>query len=300
MAQAVLITGASGFIGAALVPALQAAGCAVSILIRSGSRIGFGGVRLYDELDAIAPNARFDAVINLAGEPISRRWSESYKRRLIESRVGTTEKLVALIERLETKPKLLISASAVGYYGAQGAAPLDEEAPPQPGFTHSLCAQWEEAAEQAQRFNVRTCITRLGIVIGRGGGALRYMLPAFQLGVGGYLGDGAQFFSWIHREDVVRGFQFLMEQSALEGVFNLCAPLAVSNAELTRQIAQALRRPALFPLPGFAVRLLFGEMGDRLLLHGQNVIPKRLAEAGFEFRYPNLPAALEEAVTSRS
>ncbi|MGI9392294.1 MAG: TIGR01777 family oxidoreductase, partial [Parvibaculales bacterium] len=202
----------------------------------------------------------------------------------------------ALIKRLKQKPHLLISASAIGYYGAQDTQPLHESSPPNKDFTHSLCADWEQAAKQAEQYGTRLCIARLGVVLGKNGGALQKMLPAFKLGLGGRLGDGKQILSWIHRDDVVRGFQFLLNNQKLSGIFNFCAPHAISNTDFTKSLANALHRPAIFPMPAWLIKLLFGEMGTALLLHGQNATPTALTKAGFTFQHPHIQEALKNII----
>ncbi len=288
----ILITGGTGFIGRALIPRLQGKGHRVTILTRRPDKINEPNIRALGNPEEIGENDRIDAVINLAGAPIVKRWTNAYKRTLIDSRVGTTEKIITLMARLRRKPAVLISASAIGYYGVHDATPLDETAQPHPEFTHTLCARWETAALRAQNENVRTCIARLGVVLGNNGGALKRMLPAFRLNLGGRLGDGRQMFSWIHIDDVVSAFDFLLRDDRLSGAFNLTAPSPVTNEELTEALGRALHRATWIPMPRLAVKSLFGEMGETLLLKGQNVIPQRLRQAGFEFSYPTLDKAL--------
>ena len=289
----ILVTGGTGFIGGHLVPFLQRGGHQLTILTRRPDKPGDPAIRALDTPDEIDAAEKIDAIINLAGAPIARRWTKAYRQTLVNSRVGTTDNLVALVARLGRKPELLISASAVGYYGAHDATPLDETATCHPGFTHALCAEWERSALRARDEGVRVCVARLGVVLGKDGGALARMLPAFRLGLGGKLGSGRQMFSWVHIEDVVRAFDFLLRNNRLNGAFNLGAPHAVSNGEFAKALGHALRRPACLPVPSFAVKLLFGEMGDSLLLKGQGVIPKRLRQAGFQFNHPVLKQALE-------
>jgi uncharacterized protein (TIGR01777 family) len=241
-----------------------------------------------DTLDA----GGIGAVINLAGAPIGdARWTESRKRLLLESRVGTTARVVDWMRRAAQRPAVLVSGSAVGYYGEQGDRPITEDTPPTPGFTHDLCAAWEREADTAVEFGVRVCRMRIGVVLDRGGGALAKMLPAFRLGAGGRLGSGAHYFPWIHREDIAAICQWLVERPEASGAYNAGSPNPVTNAEFTRVLGRALGRPTVFPMPQPALKLLFGEMSE-LLLVSDRMLPKRLLQEGFLFRYPDLADAL--------
>ena len=202
--------------------------------------------------------------------------------------------LIKWLKNCAIKPHVFISASAIGFYGSHDKTPLDEQAIPHKEFSHILCNQWESAALTAKKLGIRTCITRFGVVLGRKGGALNKMLPAFKLGLGGQLGDGQQFFSWVHLEDACRAICFLLENHHLKGAFNVTAPNAVTNQVFTQTLATVLHRPACFNVPAWIIRAAFGEMGDTLLLKGQHVIPQRLQEAGFNFDYALLRDALAE------
>jgi uncharacterized protein (TIGR01777 family) len=288
----ILITGGTGFIGQALCPRLAAAGHEVVILSRqerprlpSGAATSVTGL---DRLDA----GEFGGVINLAGEPIGDgRWTPARRKLLLDSRIETTSKLVAWMQRAKRPPGVLVSASAVGYYGEQGDTPITEDTPPTPGFTHDLCAAWEREAEKATELGVRVCRMRIGVVLDKGGGALAKMLPAFRLGAGGRLGSGTHYFPWIHREDIAAICQWLLEQPASRGAYNAGSPNPVTNAEFTRELGRALGRPAVLPMPQAALKLLFGEMSE-LLLVSDRMLPKRLLDQGFVFRYPDLAGAL--------
>jgi uncharacterized protein (TIGR01777 family) len=247
-------------------------------------------------LDDLAPG-EFGAVINLAGAPIGdARWTEQRKKLLLDSRVSTTSRLVEWMGRARKRPNTLVSASAVGYYGEQGDRPVTEETPPTPGFTHELCAAWEREAEKASALGTRVCVMRIGVVLDRDGGALAKMLPAFRLGAGGRLGAGRQYFPWIHREDMSAICQWLLENPKARGVYNASAPAPVTNAEFTAALGRALARPTMVNMPQTALKLLFGEMSE-LLLVSDRMMPKRLLEAGFRFRYPDLAAALAAIFT---
>jgi uncharacterized protein len=296
----ILITGGTGFIGQALCPRLAAAGHEVVVLTRQATpRLPAGAASFVNRLDEVAAES-FQAVINLAGAPTGdARWTKRRKQLLIDSRVGTTAKLVERMRRAPRPPDTLISASAVGYYGEQGDRPVTEDTPPAPGFTHELCAAWEREAEQAGALGVRVCVVRTGVVLDREGGALAKMLPAFRLGAGGRLGTGRQYFPWIHREDMAAICQWLLENPQARGAYNASAPNPVTNAEFTRALGQALSRPTLLPMPATALKLLFGEM-SALLLMSDRMQPKRLLEEGFQFRYLNLDRALAEIFGRRT
>ena len=290
-----LITGGTGFIGSTLLPRLVEAGHQATVLTRKPDQYAgrFGdAIEFIASFDEIESSAFFQAVINLAGEGIGdKRWSASRKQALLSSRIDTTKSLVACIERLETKPEVMISGSAVGWYGAHGSEPLDEQAGFNGEFSHSICEQWENAAARVKDQGVRLCTVRLGIVVGKGGGVIKRLLPPFLFGLGGPIGSGQQMMSWVHMDDVIKVLNFLIDNTRLEGVFNLTAPNAVDNFTFSKALGKAISRPAFLPLPGFMVKLLFGEMGDRLLLHGQNVVPARLLENGFEFEYATIDEA---------
>jgi len=288
----ILITGGTGFIGQALCPRLQAAGHEVVILTRqSSARLPSGvssAVTRLDDLDA----GEFGGVINLAGAPIGdARWTPSRRRLLLDSRVETTAKVIEWMARAARRPQALVSASAVGYYGEQGDRPITEETPPTPGFTHELCAAWEREAERAVALGVRVCLMRTGVVLDRDGGALAKMLPAFRLGAGGRLGSGRHYFPWIHREDSAAICQWLLENPQARGAYNAGAPNPVTNAEFTRALGRAIGRPTVLPMPEAALKLLFGEMSE-LLLVSDRMLPKRLLDEGFKFKYPDLERAL--------
>ncbi len=292
----ILITGGTGFIGSCLADELLAAGHHLTVLVRdyARARLILGtGLELVRSLDEIEQDQKVDAIINLAGAGIAeKRWTQARKQVLLNSRLQTTRALVQLCQRLQHKPQVMLTASAVGFYGAHGPAPLTETSPVHDEFSHQLCLRWEEEARKAEALGIRVCILRFGVVLGPDGGMLARLLPIFRLALGGRIGDGEQFMSWVHRSDVIRAMQFLLTAESEAGVFNVTAPGTVNNREFTRELAAAVNRPAVLPLPATMVQLMFGEMGDRLLLHGQNVKPARLQAQGFEFRYPELKTAL--------
>ncbi|MFQ2820865.1 TIGR01777 family oxidoreductase [Aeromonas caviae] len=292
----ILITGGTGFIGRRLVAHLKVTH-EVVVLTRQGSRayelLGHD-VTLLDSLDRLDHLNDVDIVINLAGEPIAAgRWSESRKQLLCNSRWLLTEQLVDLVKLSSTPPRLLLNASAIGWYGRQDDAPLDETCQsPHDEFTHRLCQQWEQLAQQARSAQTRVCILRIGLVLGPDGGALPRLLPPYRLGLGGPMGSGRQVMSWIHIQDLVRAMLFLLEHDECDGIFNGTAPQPVDNNSFSQHLARSLRRPHLLRVPAGVLRLLMGESAD-LLLTGQHVVPARLQQAGFHFTYPELPQALD-------
>jgi hypothetical protein len=288
----ILVTGGTGFVGQSLCPALAADGHEVVILTRqSAPRLPQGGVSSVTRLDGLDAS-EFGGVVNLAGAPIGdARWTETRKKLLLDSRVNTTVRLVEWMARAKRRPPVLVSASAVGYYGEQGDRPITEDTPPTPGFTHDLCAAWEREAAKAGELGVRVCLMRIGVVLDEGGGALAKMLPAFRMGAGGRLGTGKHWFPWIHRADVTAICQWLLANDKARGAYNVGAPNPVTNAEFTRALGRALGRPTVLPMPEAALKLLFGEMSE-LLLVSDRMLPKRLLDEGFKFRYPDLDRAL--------
>lgn len=291
-----LISGATGFVGSALTRALEADGHRVFRLTRqrrTESRdIHWDPESGALDRDALAA-AKPDAVINLAGEPIAQRWTNDRMRRIRDSRVNGTTALARAIAALPEKPRAFVSGSAIGYYGAhRGDELLDETSSVGGDYLAETAAAWERATAPAGDAGIRTVIIRTGLVLGRDGGALQRMLPPFQLGAGGRIGSGRQWMSWISLEDAARGIRFLAESAGTAGPVNLVAPQPVQNSEFTATLASVLHRPAIVPVPAFALRLAFGRMADDTILASQRVLPKKLAGAGFEFRHPRLDEAL--------
>jgi len=274
----IAITGASGFIGRALAARLVAAGHSVQpVKLRQGP---------------IMPVS--DAVIHLAGEPVAQRWTAEAKRRILQSRAEGTRKVVEALGRLSPRPATLISASAIGVYGARGEKFLAEDSGPGSGFLADVCVVWERTAGVANALGIRVVILRFGLVLGPRG-VLGRMLPIFKLGAGGRLGSGRQWVSWIHIDDLTALIEFALGAKRLRGPVNATAPNPVTNAEFTRTLASTLHRPAFATVPEFALKLLFGEMAS-VLLDSQRVLPKAAVAAGFEFKYPNLGPALADLV----
>ncbi len=296
----VLITGGTGFVGSALSQKLAGRGEQLTVLTRD---VGTAQRRVGTAVNAVASLddaewTALDAVVNLAGLPIAdRRWSEKRKQALYASRVDLTNQLVDALAQQEQRPRVLVSASAIGFYGDGGDSLLDERSRPHPDFSHELCAAWETAAERAEKLGIRVCIIRIGLVMGPGGGMLKRMVPGFKLGLGGRLGSGRQWMSWVSLQDLVEMIVYLMDHETLGGVFNATAPNPVRNSEFTSELATVLKRPAKVPVPAAALKLALGEM-SQLMLAGQRVIPARLQQAGFTFRHPTLREALVYSLES--
>ena len=291
----IAISGASGFIGRQLLKSLAKAGHSLHVLSRHAGTNLPAGVRIstWDPLKGPPPAESLreaDAIVHLAGEPVAQRWTAQAKRRIRESRVAGTRNLVEALATLTRRPEALICASAIGYYGSRGDEILTESSAPGSGFLPELCVAWETEAQAAEALGIRVVRVRTGLVLDARGGALPRMLPPFRMGVGGRLGSGRQWMSWIHLEDLTALLLFAVE-NRFQGPLNAVAPHPVTNADFTRELARALRRPALFPVPEFALRLLFGEMAD-VLLDSQRVAPAAAEAAGFRFRFPQLPPAL--------
>lgn len=298
--QHVFITGGTGFIGSRLSHRLIDEGFVLTVLTRDQSRaktILPERVNLLESIEGLKDQAPVDAIINLAGEPLAdRRWNEARKKLFYSSRVGLTENLFQYFSTATSLPAVLISGSAIGYYGPKGDDRLTESATPTPCFSSDLCQAWESAACRFEKLGVRVCRIRTGIVLGSGGGALKAMLPAFKLGLGGPIGNGRQWMSWIHVNDMVEVLLAAIKNSGLEGPINATAPEPVTNREFSKTLGKVLSRPAILPMPAIAVRVLFGEMADELLLAGQRVVPEKLIQHGFRFSYPALEPALRSVL----
>ncbi|WP_447940622.1 TIGR01777 family oxidoreductase [Pseudoxanthomonas mexicana] len=292
----VLITGGTGFIGQALCTALLQAGHTLSVLTRDYARARAQLPAAVRVLAALEDARDVEAVVNLAGEPLmAGRWNAARKATFRASRLGTTQALVAWMARQSVRPRVLVSGSAIGYYGPRGDEALDESAAPGDDFAAHLCRDWETEAMQAEGLDVRTCRVRTGIVLGADGGALAKMLPPFRLGAGGPMGDGRQWMSWIHRDDLVGLLLWLLERDQAGGAYNGTAPTPVTNRDFAQALGRALHRPAVLPTPAFVLKAAFGEMAQ-LLLTGQRVLPAHALAEGFTFRFPTLDDALSDLV----
>ena len=295
-----LVTGATGFVGQRLTEALADAGQEVTVLTRQVARAAVltSPFRVLTSLDDVDAGERFDVIVHLAGESVAGGlWTRARRQRIERSRPDLTERLSALMDRLESSPEALICASAVGWYGDRGDAVLDEGAEFHDGFTHRVCAAAEAAAARAERPGLRAVSLRIGLVLNREGGFLGQLLVPFDLGLGGALGSGGQWMSWIERDDLVRLIVHAATDAALHGPLNAVAPQPVTNRDFTKALAGALGRPAWFRLPRFLLVGLLGEMAKELMLASQRAVPAKAVESGFEFRCPDLKAALAKALS---
>jgi uncharacterized protein (TIGR01777 family) len=299
----VAVSGATGTIGSALVAGLLARGDEVTALSRDSDRARsrlaqVQAVEWRDPVSEPAPAEALggrDAVVHLLGEPIAQRWSSDARREIRESRVLGTRNLVAGLRQVAERPSVLISQSGAGWYGHRGEERLDESAPAGDDFLAELAVAWEAEADQARKLGMRVVQTRTGVVLSPSGGALERMLPFFKLGVGGPVAGGRQYVPWVHLDDVVGAILACLDDDAVSGPVNVTAPEPVTNRELSKALGKVLRRPALAPVPGLAVKLLYGEMSD-VVTTGQRAIPGRLEQLGYRFRRPDLDGALRDAV----
>ena len=298
----VVITGATGFIGRALCKKL-CKDYEVIALSRDASRAAksVGNLAKVVEWDGRTTGSWFQqangafAIVNLAGENVaSGRWNESKKAGILHSRLDSSRAVLEAIKQVDKKPTIVIQASAIGWYGPRSDELLDEDSTPGKGFLASVCRDVESSAEEIERLGVRCDVIRTGVVLGRNGGAFAKLVKPFRFYLGGHLGSGRQWFSWIHLEDQIAAIKFLMENEHLKGVFNLTAPQPVTMKEFCMILGKVLHRPARLNVPAFAARLAFGEMADEMLLSGQKVLPKRLLNTGFDFKYTNAEQALND------
>lgn len=293
----VLVSGSSGLVGSALITSLRGAGARIARLARPSTIEGAKDEERipWDPSEEISPDtvSGFDVVIHLAGESIVGRWTESRKVIIRNSRIPATANLARALAQTKAKPGVFLSASAIGYYGNRADEVLTEQSSSGKGFTADLARDWEQASLPAAAAGIRTVQMRIGIVLSPAGGALRKMLLPFKMGVGGRVGDGRQWMSWIDLHDVIGAMQHMLRSDLLQGPVNLVAPQAVTNTEFTKTLASVLSRPAIFPVPPFAARWAFGQMADELLLASQRVEPTKLISSGYPFRYPTLKSSLE-------
>jgi uncharacterized protein len=302
----VLVTGATGLIGREICNSLRQDGHRVVALSRSPDTTrGLAADEFHKWEPMLGPPPaealdEIDAVVHLVGEPIAdRRWTDSQKKLIRDSRLLSTRNLVSALRSTGSRPAALITGSAVGFYGDRGDEHLDEAAPMGRGFMSEICRDWEDEAAAASVWGIRVVQVRTGVVLSLKGGALKKMLPPFKLGVGGRLGSGRQWFPWIHISDIVGIFRHAISTSSLKGPVNGVAPESVTNAEFTKELAHAVHRPAFLPVPEMALRALMGEMAD-ILFHSQRVVPNAVLQSGYTFRYPVLARALEDLFSDRS
>jgi uncharacterized protein (TIGR01777 family) len=303
--ETVALSGTSGMLGSAIGNALRQRGTKLIRLVRREAH-GPDEVRwnpVFPEVDThrsaieIVRLEGIDAAVHLSGANVAaRRWTAKYKREMTESRVTTTRVLAEMLAGLKNPPQVLVTASAVGFYGNRGDAILDEDSTAGQGYFPELCAAWEEAARPALDAGIRVVHLRFGMVLGPDGGALARLVPMFRLGLGGRLGNGRQWMSWVSEADAVSAVLFALEHPTLSGAVNAVSPQPVTNAEFTRELARAVHRPAVMAAPAFALRLAFGEMADEALLASTRAMPKRLLESGFTFRHPTQLEAFDAAL----
>ncbi|MFN7994786.1 MAG: TIGR01777 family oxidoreductase [Bryobacteraceae bacterium] len=297
----IVISGASGFVGRRLMKSLSGANHAIRVLSRHAGTNLPAGVKLYawDPMKGPPPEeslAGADAVVHLAGEPIAQRWNDEVKKKIRDSRVIGTRNMVQALANSAQRPPALICSSAIGYYGSRGDEALTESSAPGSGFMADVCVAWEKEADAAAALGMRLVKLRTGVVLGQNGGALAKMLPPFKGGMGGKLGSGDQWMSWIHLDDLVGIIRHTLENS-IAGPVNGTAPEPVTNAEFTKALGHALSRPAVFPVPAFMLKTMFGEMAE-VMLASQKVLPKAAEGAGYSFQYPRLEAALQNLLAS--
>jgi uncharacterized protein (TIGR01777 family) len=299
----IIITGATGFIGKALSSHLVEAGYEVIALSRNSktARKIFGEKVIVTEWDGKTAKKWVNyaegafAIVNLAGENIAGgRWTTSKKEKILGSRLNAGNAVVEAIRETKGKPKVAIQSSGIGYYGAHLDEIVDEKFPLGTGFLPEVAQKWENSTKEVESLGIRHIVIRTGVVLGKDGGALPRLITPFKFFVGGHPGDGEQYFSWIHLQDEIRAIRFLIEREDLNGEFNLTAPGSIKMKEFCHILGKVIRRPFWFPLPGILLRMIYGQMAEETILHGQRVIPKRLQEAGFEFLYPEAESALQE------
>ncbi len=299
MSKNILITGGTGFIGRHLCAEMLAEGWRVEVLTRDAAAARKMLPDAAHAIESVSESNAPEVIVNLAGENLaSGRWTAARKREMRDSRVRVTEQINEYIAGADARPRVLISGSAVGYYGARGSDTVTESQPPGDEFQSDLCAAWEAEARRAEDYGVRVCRIRTGVVLGPDGGALASMITPFKLGLGGQFGSGRQYMPWVHIRDEIRAIRFLMENEQCEGAYNCTAPEPATNREFSETLAQVLKRPSFFWVPGTALKLGMGEMA-RLLLTGQRALPQRLIDAGFEFKHGQLEPALRNLLAKR-
>lgn len=291
----ILVTGGTGFVGKALCALLVRLGARVFVLTRSNKRLFDTSLTRITDLAELGANVP-EIIINLAGEPIAQRWTAAAKDRILRSRLDTTAALIDYIQSAPAKPTLLISASAIGFYGTDPNTVFDESIAPSAGapFSRTLCAAWEQEARKAESYGVRTVLLRIGAVLGHDGGMLGKLLPPFRLGLGGPIGDGAQILSWIDRDDLLQLILHIIATPAIMGPINATAPEPVSNQIFAETLAAVLHRPCAVRTPGLVLRLAFADMADEIMLAGQKVLPRKALANGFVFTYPTLHLSLQK------
>ena len=277
-----LLTGGTGFIGSALLKDYFTEKDNIIILSRR-DLVSTDNIRYVKDLSSLGSDTKIDCIINLAGKNISCLWTKKNKKELVDSRIKITRSLVNFVKKLKVKPKIILSASAVGFYGDQPNKILDESSPGKKSFTHDLCKKWEETILKINDSDIRICILRLGVVLGADGGVVKKLLLPFKLCLGAKFGNGKQFFPSIDIKDVVSGIAFLIRNEKSKGIYNFVSPKIITNGEFVKSLAKSLNRPAIFTIPSCMIKLFLGEMGKELLLKGNQIIPKHLQDDGYNF-----------------
>lgn len=301
-----LVTGGSGFIGRKLCQRLIDSGHHVIVVTRNLKKTGLlfkqqikQQITLLEDIDQLDSSTKIDVFINLGGEPLAAsRWNKKTKAQFVDSRVNMTKTISAFVARAAHKPSVLISGSAIGFYGLRDDEQLTESDPGRACFSHQLCKAWEAEAIKNEAYGVRVCLLRTGMVLGSDGGALASLLPPFKLGLGGRIGNGKQWMSWIHIDDLIGIILFAIENETIQGPINGVSPNPVTNAAFSKTLGKVLHRPVIFPVPKFILKILVGEMAEELLIHGQRVIPEKVLNSGFEFDYPDLKKALIQIINN--
>lgn len=293
----ILISGGTGFIGNALCKYFNDAGYEL-IIISRGASAPLSWIRMIKRLDEISSSEKIDIAINLAGEPVAnKKWTPKQKAQIVDSRLTITDDFVEFFQRAENKPELFISSSAIGYYGIEADdTPIGEDSVGDNSFSSELCKKWEASASKAELLGIRTCILRIGIVLGKSGGALAKMVPAFKMGVGGKMGSGSQWMPWIHLDDIVGIINHCIADERLNGPINCTAPKPATNLEFTKTLGKLLRRPTFMSMPAPVLSLLMGEMGRELLLAGKKVVPTKVIQTEYKFKFSELESALSNVL----
>lgn len=296
--KSILVTGGSGFIGRALCKTFVESGASVTVLTRdilAATKKIIVPVNFIDSMQRLKKSDTFDVIVNLAGERIVQRWTQKAKERILQSRLVTTRNIVQFVRDADKRPTLFISSSAIGYYGTDDNAAFTETSTPAQGgeFSKEICREWEQAALEAQQFGVRTVLLRTGVTLEKDGGTLSQMLFPFYFSIGGKLGEGRQWFSWIHRNDLIGIILHIIGHASIEGPINATAPQPVSNDAFVKELGRAMKRPSFMPMPSVVLRAIFGEMADEIMLKGQKVLPEIAQQTGYQFKYPSIEKALE-------
>ena len=294
----ILMTGGTGFIGKACAKFLAAQEHEIIILTKNKKKAPLYAKVICDT-DEIANEEKIDIIINLAGSPIDKKWNEKHKEEIFNSRINTTSTIIELIKRLKTKPQLLISASTICFQDSQENTTITDDSSEETRFIDELCQAWEDEAKKAAELGVRLCIARLGVVLGKSGGRIKKIFPSFRSGLGKRIDDGSQYISWVHLFDTVRAFNFFIKKQSCSGIYNVTAPNPVTNEKFTITMNDVLHLPTILFIPGFLIKILYGEMGETLLLNSYNIPPNKLLDEGFRFEFNTIEEALTQILKKK-